>query len=278
MCKGAEMKNKIAGKVVFITGASSGIGLALANKLTSLGAIVYGVARSKCQEKGFVCYECDVNDSDKMEQILKEVFEKEGKLDVFVNNAGYGIAGAICTTQTKSIYDLVDTNLSAVINLSAKAIPYLKQSKDGRIINISSIGGIVPLPYQAVYSATKAGVDIFSRALANEVKPFGIKVSVVMPGDIKTGFTANRKIEGGKEDDEYSKSVALSIKKVEKDEQTGKGPEGVVKVICKAITKKNPPLKVSVGFWYKCVTPLVRFLPTKMVNWIVEKLYCKKAK
>lgn len=272
------MKNKIAGKVVFITGASSGIGLALAKKMTSLGAIVYGVARSKCQEKGFVCYEGDVNDSDKIEKILKEIFEKEGKLDIFVNNAGYGIAGAIENTKTESIYNLVDTNLSAVINLSAKAIPYLKKSQDGRIINISSIGGIVPLPYQAVYSATKAGVDIFSRALANEVKPFGIKVTVVMPGDIKTGFTANRKIENAEKEDDFSKAVLLSIRKVEKDEQTGKGPEGVVKVICKTLKKKNPPLKVSVGFWYKCVTPLVRFLPTKMVNWIVEKLYCKKVK
>lgn len=272
------MKKVFQDKVVFITGVSSGIGFALADKLSCLGAKVYGVARKEYKSDKFCCYQCDVNDSEKMEKILKTVFEKEGRLDIFVNNAGYGIAGAIENTKTESIYNLVDTNLSAVINLSAKAIPYLKKSQDGRIINISSIGGIVPLPYQAVYSATKAGVDIFSRALANEVKPFGIKVTVVMPGDIKTGFTANRKIENAEKEDDFSKAVLLSIKKVEKDEQTGKGPEGVVKVICKTLKKKKPPLKVSVGFWYKCVTPLVRFLPTKMVNWIVEKLYCKKVK
>ncbi len=268
------MKNKLKDKVIVVTGASSGIGLCAAKKLASLGAKVYGITRNNFEGANFSFFQSDINDDEKIREIFRKIYDKEGKIDVLINNAGYGIAGAIESTKRDSIYNLVNTNLCALINLSAIAIPYLKKSPISYIVNISSIGGIIPLPFQAVYSATKAGVEVFSRALANEVKPFNIKVSAIMPGDIKTGFTKNRIIEEGNESQNYKNIIKKSIEKVERDEQTGKGPEGVVKVIIKILKKKNPPLKIAVGFWYKFVPFLVRILPNKIINWIVGKMYC----
>ena len=258
-------------KVVIITGASSGIGKATADMLVARGHTVYGISRNGGNENlGFAHFNADVNDTEKIENILKEIFEKEGRIDVFVNNAGYGIGGAMSATCRDDIYKLVETNLSAVMALSAISIKYLKESK-GRIVNISSVGGIIPLPFQAVYSATKAGVEIFSRALANEVAPFGIKVTAVLPGDVNTSFTANRIMAAEDQDEKYAQNVKKSIVKVEKDERSGKGPESVAKVIVKQIEKKKPKLKVVVGFWYKFVPLLIRILPVKMINNIDRK-------
>lgn len=267
------MKNKLKGKVAVITGASSGIGYSIAKYFAKNGIIVYDISRTTRQHaeiKG--AYSCNVNDSEKVDEILKDIFAKEKHIDIFVNNAGFGIAGAIENAKPENIYAITNTNLAAVMTLCGKAIKYLKASGGGNIINISSVGGVIPLPVQAAYSATKAGVEIFSRALANEVKPYKIKVTAILPGDTKTSFTSSRIIDSGGSKVEQEK-IAKSIKKVEKDEQTGKSPDTVGKAALKILKKKNPPLRKTVGFLYKCAVFLPRILPTKLVNFIVRKLY-----
>ena len=270
------MNNKFKNKVVVITGASSGIGYSIAKLLSEKGCRVYDISRTLVSHNEITQgYEGDVNDIPFVDNVLKSIFEKEGKIDVFINNAGFGIAGAIENAQYQNIYNLVNTNLSAVISLSGVAAKYLKQSGGGNIVNISSVGGIIPLPYQATYSATKAGVEIFSRAFANEVRDFNIKVTAILPGDTKTNFTKSRIIDLDKKDENFSKSVVKSIKKVEKDEQTGKSPESVAKVVLKVLKKKHPPLRKTVGFEYKLVVFLPRILSTKFMNKILHKLYVK---
>lgn len=253
-------------KVVIITGATSGIGLATAKLFTEKGFTVYGVARRKYAGNGFYCYSADVTDYAAMESVFKDVYEKEKRIDVVVNNAGFGVAGAMEETSAESIRQLTEVNLTSLCVLCGKVIPYMKNS-GGRIVNVSSVGGIMPLPYQAVYSATKAGVEVFSRALANEVKPYNIKVTAVLPGDTKTGFTAARKIEGGNE------RAYRSIKKMERDEQRGTSPERVAKIIYKSAKRRNPPLRVSVGFISKLEVFLNRLLPVRFINFIIGKLY-----
>lgn len=270
------MKNKLKNKVVVITGANSGIGYAIARSLYACGCRVFNISRKECNFPEFAgSFSSDVNDSDNIENILKEIYEKEGKIDVFINNAGFGIGGAVEFATKENIYKQVETNLSAVINLSRLAIKYLKETK-GNLINICSVGGIIPLPYQASYSATKAGVDVFSRALANEVREAGIKVSVVLPGDTKTGFTKARVIENDVQNESEQKKIAKRIKKFEKDEEKGKSPDTVAKVVVKVLKKKRPPLRVTVGFGYKAIVFLPRIVSTKLENAIVRKLYCKK--
>lgn len=272
------MKKKFEGKVAIITGASSGIGLAIAQSLYNDGAKVYDISRHivkhDCVKESF---EADVNDYQNVEKIIDKIASEEGHIDIFVNNAGFGIAGAIEYSKPENIYRQVNTNLSAYISLCTIVIKYLKQTK-GRIVNISSVGGVIPLPYQATYSATKAGIEIFSRALANELHPYKVRVTAILPGDSKTGFTAARVIDNEASTEKEQADIRLSIAKMEKDEQKGMTPEAIAKVVRKVLLKKRPPLRKTVGFGYKCVVFLPRLLSTRMINFIVRKLYCKKAK
>lgn len=256
-------------KVVIITGASSGIGYATAKTLLNAGYKVYGIARDEKQLE-FPYYVCDVNDTDKMKQIFEDVYSKEKRIDVVINNAGFGIAGAMEYASKEKIDAIFQTNLCAVAKISSIAIRYLKETQ-GRIVNISSVAGIMPIPFQACYSATKAGVLNFSRALDGEVRRFGIRVSAILPGDTKTGFTSARVVEGG--DEGYDGHVTKSIKRMAKDEQNGAGPETVAKAILKVLKKKNPPTKFVVGKNYKLFVFLNRLLPTKLVDYILRKMY-----
>ncbi|MDE6356589.1 MAG: SDR family NAD(P)-dependent oxidoreductase [Clostridia bacterium] len=260
------MKNVNDAKIVVITGATSGIGLATAEYLIEKGYKVYGIAR-RAFEGNFKCFCADVCDYPKIDEILSGILALEGKIDVFINNAGFGIAGAMNETSPESVQKIADVNLTALCVLSGKAVNAMK-SGGGKIINVSSVGGIMPLPYQAMYSATKAGVEVFSRALANEVKPFKIKVSCVLPGDTKTGFTAARVCEG------ENVAAKKSVEKMARDEQKGKSPKSVAKVIYKIAKRKNPPLRVSVGGVSKLEVFLSRLLSVKFLNFIIRKIYC----
>lgn len=263
------MKYTLKDKVAVITGASRGIGFAIAKQLVKEGAIVYDISRNFVPNPEIkMTFTADVNDNASVQHIMQTIYEKEKKIDIFVNNAGFGIAGAIENSKQESIYSLVDTNLAAVINLSRIALPYLKETK-GRIVNVSSVGGIVPLPYQAVYSATKAGVEIFSRAIANEVRADGVQVMTVLPGDAKTGFTAARVVETTKEDAKANKA----IEKAAKEEQRGMSADKVAKVIVNSMKKRKMPLRKTVGGIYKFIVFACRIVPTKMLNWLVRKIY-----
>lgn len=268
-----NMKNKLLGKVAVITGASSGIGYAIAKRLNEQGVKCYDISRTvRPHDEIKKAFSCDVNDTEKVDEILQEIFDKEGYIDIFINNAGFGIAGAVEFAKEENIYSLVNTNLSAVIALSGRAIKYLKKTC-GNIINISSVGGVIPLPVQATYSATKAGVEIFSKALANEVRPYKIKVTAILPGDTSTGFTNSRIIDNETDDEKLKGQIDRSIRKVEKDERQGKSPDSVAKVVVKVLKKKRPPLRKTVGFFYKCAVFLPRILSCKFVNFIVRKIY-----
>jgi short-subunit dehydrogenase len=269
-------------RVVFITGANSGIGLATAEQLASKGYKVYGVARREYQTKNFTCFVGDVNDSARMAEILTDIYKREGRLDAIVNNAGFGIAGAMECANKDSVNRLVQTNFVAVTDLCTKALPYLKQTalknKDVRdrqttkIINISSVGGIMPLPYQAIYSATKAAVEVFSRALDNEVLGYGVRVTAVLPGDTQTGFTSARVVEQS-EELASNKAMHRSLARMEHDEQNGKSPQAVATVVYKALKKRTPPLRVSVGTISKLEVFLSRLLSVRTLNKILHKLY-----
>ncbi|MCH5159827.1 MAG: SDR family NAD(P)-dependent oxidoreductase [Clostridiales bacterium] len=257
-------------KVVIITGASSGIGLATAQRLAKSGNKVYGLALNEFSDEAFECFRADVNDLDAIESIFETVKQKEGRIDVVINNAGFGIAGAIEYATPEMIQKIFDTNLTAVVKISSVAMKYLKET-NGNLINISSVAGVLPIPFQACYSATKAAVLNFSLALDGEVRRFGVKVTAILPGDTKTGFTEARVVEGGEAD--YGGHIGKSIRRMEKDEQNGKSPDSVARVIEKTLKRRRPPLKVTVGAQYKVFVLLGKLLPTRFVNYILRKMY-----
>lgn len=257
-------------KVVVVTGASSGIGLATARRLASKSYKVYGLARRPFSDELFECLQADVNDLPSVETVLQSVYEREGHIDAVVNNAGMGIAGAVEYAEPKSIQRIFDTNLTSLVKISSVAVKYLKETK-GNLVNIGSVAGELPIPFQSCYSATKAGVLNFSLALDGELRRFGVKVTVVQPGDTKTGFTAARVIEGGEEG--YGGKIGRSIRRMEHDEQNGKSPDTVAKAVERALKKRRPPLKITVGGQYKFFVGLKKLLPTRFVNFILRKLY-----
>ena len=261
-------------KVVVITGANSGIGLSTAKEIIKRGDIVYCLSRHKPDDAHIRYIHCDVTNRESIETALKTIDETEKHIDAIVNNAGMGISGATEYEPEKDIQKIIDVNLIGVINVCSLGLKYLRKT-NGRIVNIGSLASVFPIPFQSLYSATKAAVLSFSLSLHNEVKPTGVKVSCVLPGDTKTNFTANREKTEVKNDPIYKDRVNNSISRMEKDEQNGMSPQKVTNVICKCIYKKRPPLVESVGFKNKFLRGLLRVVPTRTMENILYSLYSK---
>jgi short-subunit dehydrogenase len=260
-------------QVVFITGTSSGIGYVTANYLVQKGFQVYGFSRSLPKQKAlFETIQGDVTKEENIIQALDTVIKKENRLDVVINNAGMGIGGAAEYTTRKEIEAIFNSNNMGTFLVCKHAIPYLRNTK-GRILNIGSVAAELNIPFQSFYSATKASVQAYSMALRSELKPFHIKVSVVLPGDTKTEFTKNRKNTAVEVDKIYGSRIASSIQKMEQDEQRGMPAICVSKVILKLITKKHPSAIKTVGVKYKLFVFLKRLLPTRFVTYLIYKLY-----
>lgn len=260
---GGEMK-----KVAIITGASSGIGLASAKTFLSKGWTVYGVARREFKGD-FECFQADVNDSTKMKEIMESVYKKEGRIDAFVNNAGFGIGGELLDSDIETVKRLFSTNLTSYTTNLILVGNIMKKQGFGKIINICSLSGaIYPLPYQACYSVTKAGIDVLSRTARTELKPYNIYVSEVLPSDVKTGFSNARVINKS-----ANEKVNQSLKRMEGYEQTGMSPNKIAKHIVRLAEKKRPRARAGVGAW-KILIPLVKILPTRFVDWLILKIYC----
>lgn len=258
-------------KVVIITGASSGIGLETATLLSSKGYKVYGLSRKEFVTNNFTHMVCDVCNTERIKEIFNEIFQREGHIDIVINNAGIGISGAVEFLNEKDAENIFNVNVLAVMNICKISLPYLRKSQ-GKIINISSVASIFSIPFQSCYSATKSAIESFSLALQNEVKSQKIKISCVRPGDTKTGFTKSR-IKTETTSEVYGNRVKQSVEKMEKDEQRGMSPKVVAKVIYKVAKSKNPPLLKTVGFGYKLLSLLHKILPIRLVNFIVGKLY-----
>lgn len=258
--------------VVIITGASSGIGEETAKMYASLGHTVYSLSRRIKDLPGINYLSCDLTNNDDIEKSIKEIISKEEKIDLLINNAGMGISGAFEYHSLEEIESIINVNILGLLKVTRLCIPYLRSSK-GMIINISSVAGPISIPFQGMYSLTKSAVLSFTESLRNELRPFKVRVSAVLPGDTKTGFTDARKKSEDK--NEYGDRINRSVSKMEKDERNGVSPTKVAKVIMKVSKKKNPNTYYVVGFSYKLLTVLSRILPKRFVNWLVYQIYAK---
>jgi|LGOV01.1.fsa_nt_gb short-subunit dehydrogenase len=261
-------------QVVLLTGASQGIGLVTANFLTNKGYTVYGLSRKTPKEKlGFNFIECDVTDEASIKSAVKTIIEKEGHLNIVINNAGMGISGASEYNTLSEVERIFNVNFFGVVNVCRITIPHLRKQKDSRIINIGSVAGELAIPFQSFYSATKAAVQSYSIALRGELKPFSIKVSTVLPGDTKTSFSTNRVKNEVSEDEFYGKRIIKSLETMERDEQNGMPAVSVSRVIYKLLKQRNPSIVKTVGVKYKLFVFLKRIVPTKFLNYIIYKIY-----
>ena len=258
-------------KVIIITGASSGFGKAIAERLAKGGHKVYGICRRAMDNNAITYIQGDVRDSERIKQIVKEIYEKEQRIDVLINNAGMGIGGALEMAKLEEIQTQMGVNFMGCVNMCQQVLPYMRKQRHGRIINLSSIGGVMGLPYQGFYSASKFAIEGFSEALSAEVKGFGITVSMVEPGDFATNFTASRKnSESTLNDPDYGPIYKRSLGLIEKEENGGLSPDVLARKIEKIVDARHPRLRYVVANFEQWLSVVLkRFIPG---NWFVNIL------
>ena len=264
-------------KVVLISGASSGIGKAAAEYLHKLDYKVYGGSRNNpINNKPLFSYIfLDVNDDSSVRKAITTIYEKEGRIDVLVNSAGFGIAGSVEETTVEEVNMQMNTNFLGAFRLCKAVLPLMRNTKSGIIINISSIGGICSLPYQGFYCASKFALEGMTEALRMEVSEFGIRVVLIEPGNFNTVFTQNRKkIKHSSKDSVYQSKFARALRIIEDEELRGENPEKIASLIHRIIQKSSPKLRYTAGpFLERLVVPLRNILPFRTIEYILKKHY-----
>ncbi len=250
-------------RVVLVTGASSGIGLACATHLAALGFRVYGTSRhvETMAPNNVTLLTADVTSDQSVEQAVASVLDREGRLDIVVNNAGMGIAGPVESTSVDEAKSQFEVNFFGVLRVCRAVLPVMRSQRSGYLVNIGSIGGLVAIPYQAMYSASKFALEGLSEALRMEVRPFGIRVVIIEPGDHKTALTKNRRLTQMSVD-AYRSSFEAALAKTAHDEQGGPDPEQIARLLHRIVSKRNPRLRYTIGplpqraaVWLKRLAP-----------------------
>jgi NAD(P)-dependent dehydrogenase (short-subunit alcohol dehydrogenase family) len=232
---------------ILITGASAGIGLACANHLASVGWTVVGASRRGTSAGTWHGATMDVDSDDSVANAFGRLDAEYGPVIAVLACAGWGLAGAAERTSIEDAKAQFETNFWGVVRVVNAALPRLREHGGGQVVIMSSIGGIVGIPYQSFYSASKFALEGYAESLAYEVAPFDIHVTLVEPGNFKTDFTAARKKVEVADDDPYRSACEKAIAVMERDEHNGADPADVAKVVEKILRSNNPPRRVSVG-------------------------------
>lgn len=260
------------GRVALISGASGGIGASTAMCLIRHGYTVYEVSRGGKSHDGIRHITADVTSLSSLLEAASLIEKECGFLDLLVCNAGMGISGAIEFTRDEDAKKIMDVNFFGVFHLISAMLPLLRKSRQPKIIAVSSLAAAIPIPFQAFYSASKAAVSAFMQALANELRPFGIKVSTVLPGDTATGFTAARE-KNSEGASLYGNSIERAVVAMEKDEKNGMSPDKIASLIHRIDEKKHPRSFYTAGMKNKIFLLLQKLLPATLTNRIVGRIY-----
>lgn len=270
-------------KVILITGISSGFGKQTAEFLAAEGHIVYGTIRNgngngTVAEAGSLInvIKMDLTDTESITKAVDTVLQKEGRIDVLINNAGMLIGGPIETSPIENIKLLMDTNFLGLVHLTREVLPVMRKQGGGTIINFSSIGGIMGLPFQGYYSASKFAVEGFSEALRMEVKQFKIKVVVINPGDFHTNNILNRRnfLAPTAADNPYHEQFDKTLKFIEKCETNGWTPDVLASKIVRIVECKNPKQRYIVANLEEKLSVVLKYiLPGSLFRKIVEAYY-----
>jgi NAD(P)-dependent dehydrogenase (short-subunit alcohol dehydrogenase family) len=261
------------GSIALVTGASSGIGEATAQRLAMAGYKVYGTSRRGVQsgQRSFTMLPLDVTSDESVEAAVRELIRLEGRIDLLVNNAGFGVAPAgaeeSSIEQAKAIFE---TNFFGLIRMTRAVVPHMRRQGNGRIINIGSVLGFLPMPYGALYAATKHAVEGYSESLDHELRTRGIRVSVIEPAYTRTQFEANFLAPDSKLD-EYREIRALLDKVLKEVMTTADEPTVVADVVLQAASAAQPKLRYTAGGLANRLRLLRRFAPARLVDAGIRK-------
>ncbi|OZC83949.1 short-chain dehydrogenase/reductase [Rhodococcus sp. 06-412-2C] len=258
--------------VALVTGAATGIGKAAALALTDAGFDVVGTSRKAATPSSSTVdmIALDVTDDASVTAAVADVLSRYGRIDVLVNNAGVGSTGAAEDSTISQDLRALDVNVLGTIRMMKAVLPHMRARRSGRIVNISSIVGFIPLPYMAIYAASKHAIEGYSWSVDHEVREFGIRVLLVEPPWVKTGFDANA-IQPDAPQGAYDERRAIAEKVIADGVDNGADPADVAKAIVAAATQSNPKLRHPVG-QAGMVAKLRRFAPERSFDKQMRKL------
>lgn len=265
-------------KVILITGASSGIGKACAGHLASRGYRVFGTWRNASAHKLANCniemLSMNVDDESSVQAAIEDLLEKAGRLDGVVNNAGFALMGSVEDTSIKEAKAQMETNFFGVLRVCRAVLPVMRKQGNGHIINISSLAGVLGLPFSGLYSASKFALEGMTESLRLELRPFGVRVVLIEPGDFNTQLPARRRIAKESETNSaYQQKLAQFKSAQEKDESKAPSPEPVAYLVERILKTDTPALRYTVGMLgQRIVVPLKRLLTQRLFEWTLRKV------
>lgn len=273
---------KKTGNIVLLTGGSAGIGSATAQYLMKQGYTVYAASRRGSENiddntsGGKIIGLCaDVTIPESLENAVSRIMEEQGELSAVICNAGNGIAGSVEDTSLEEARYQMETNFFGVLNTIKACLPIFREQNHGKIIAISSVAAVAPIPFQGFYSASKSAIMLLMQSLSMEMKPYNIKCTCILPGDVKTDFTSSRKYTEASTlpSSEYTDAMKAAVQTMEKDEQNGMMPIVIAKAIAKVLKKENPKPVVVPHITYKLLYLLIKLVPTRLKIWVISKMY-----
>lgn len=267
-------------QVALVTGASSGIGEAAVRRLLAAGFTVYATARrvermAGVEQDGAVVIGSDVTDDASIEALVERILASSGRIDVLVNNAGYGSYGAVEDVPLAEARRQFDVNVFGLARLTQLVLPTMRAQRRGTIINISSIGGKIYEPLGGWYHATKFAVEGLSDSMRLELAPFGIHVSIIEPGAIRTEWTgisadSLEAVSGTTAYADQAAELAKAFRGADQNPRMGSDPDVVAKVITKAATAKRPKTRYLVGQGARPIVYLRRALPDRAFDGVMR--------
>lgn len=261
-------------KVVLVTGASSGIGLAIASYLSANGHKVYGGSRSAPENNDFDVIKLDVTDDENIREAVQFILDKNGRIDVLVNNAGVGSAGTVEKTPIEDIKKSFEVNFFGVVRVSQMVIPNMRAQKYGRIINMSTLGSTIGLPFRAFYSASKGAMDLVTEALRLEVEKYGIQACTIHPGEVKTEIASHRIVSINYEDETYGKTFKKAFESLDASVDHGKDPELFGPLVEKIINSRKVKRNYYIGSFNEILGfNLKKFLPYYLYEKILRMYF-----
>jgi len=258
--------------VAIVTGASGGIGEATTRALAGAGYRVFGTHRKtpQAQSTGVEFLACDVTSDASVGAAIQEVVAKAGRIDLLVNNAGVGLLGAAEESSLEQVKSLFDVNLFGVLRTTNAVLPFMRRQGTGRIVNISSVMGLIPAPYLAVYASSKHALEGYSESLDHEVRDAGVRVILIEPAYTRTSFESN--LLPADQQLEHYRSARSNAEAVMRDEMTtADSPEVVARAVLKASTAANPRRRYAAGGLAGRVSLLRRFVPASAFDRSLRK-------